>query len=210
MAFEKIEIGGSYSDFATWLASQQLGWFDSVTTPQVGDIACFINSAEYMHFYPSSVSFSPTGQIGVAGSGFSSNGKNTYGYGYKSKNGILLSYIQSAPQFWIYFGLTADNKKCFMSGNGNGALSVKIAAFDETSNSFHLPFIASFTGKPTAWSDSPQIVTSAIPTHPASGTRFVKNAILILSAPFQNDGWQKIRIGDTVYMTNGYVAFSDE
>lgn len=210
MAFEKIEIGGTYSDFATWLASQSLGWFDSVTTPSAGTIRCFIDGTEYMNFTSSAVTFSPTGEISTVNKYFSSAGKNTYSYGYKSKNGILLSYTQAAPQQWVYFGLTADNIKCFVMGTGNGALSVKIAAFEETSNSFNLPFISSSTGTPTAWSDAPQIVTSAIPTHPASGTRFVKNAILILSAPFQNAGWQKIRIGDTVYMTNGYVAFSDE
>ena len=210
MAFEKIEIGGSYSDFATWLASQQLGWFDNVTTPSVGEIACFINNAEYMHFYSSLVSFAPTGEMNMQGKYFSSTGKNVYSYGYKSRNGILLSFNQSAPQAWVYFGLTDDNKKAFMKGTGNSALSVNVAAIGEESSSLAKKFCSNSTAMPEAWSDATQIVTSAIPTHPASGTRFVKNAILILSAPFQNDGWQKIRIGDTVYITNGYVALSDE
>ena len=140
MAFEKIEIESGYNNFATWLASPVLGWFDSVTVPQVGTISCFINGAEYMRFDSASIAFSPTGELTTVGRSFSSTGKNTYGYGYKSKNGILLSYTQSAPQFWAYFGLTADNKKCFMMGNGNGALSIKIAAFDEISNSFNITF----------------------------------------------------------------------
>ena len=83
-------------------------------------------------------------------------------------------------------------------------------AIGEESSSLAKKFCSNSTAMPEAWSDATQIVTSAIPTHPASGTRFVKNAILILSAPFQNDRWQKIRIGDTVYITNGYVALSDE
>ena len=172
--------------------------------------SCSINGAAYAEFDSSAVRFSPTGQLTTVGKFFSSTGKNTYSYGYKSRNGILLSYTQAAPQSWVYFGLTNADKKCFMMGNGNGALSVRIAAFDEISNSFTVPFCPLSTGAPTAWSDSPQIVTTAIPTHPTSGVSYVKGALLILTAPFQNSGWQKIRIGETVYITNGYVALSDE
>lgn len=210
MAFEKIEIESGAGYFATWLASPTLGWFDSVTTPYAGLISCSINGAAYAEFDSSAVRFSPTGELTTVGRSFSSTGKNTYSYGYKSRNGILLSYTQSAPQAWVYFGLTNNDKKCFMMGNGNAALSVRIGAFDEISNSLYLPFSQTSTGAPTAWSDSTQIVTTAIPTHPTSGISYVKGALLILTAPFQNSGWQKIRIGNTVYVTNGYVALSDE
>lgn len=210
MAFEKIEIGGTYSDFATWLSSQELAWFDSVTTPSVGVISCFIEGVEYMRFGSSYIMFSPTGQISMSGKYFSSSGKNAYQYGYKSKNGVLLTYTQNAPQAWVFFGKTNNGAKCFAMGNGNAALSVNVAAFGEESTSLSEKFCSTATSRPPEWGDSVQVVTSVIPTHPSSGVSYINGALLILTAPFQYDGWQKVRIGETTYMTNGYVALSDD
>ena len=134
-------------------------------------------------------------------------------YVFKTRNGLLLSSQTAyASSYWyqyaVLLGKTNNGDVCvFMQTNQGYPNTGYTSAYGEAMR-FSSPFQFRYSAA-TDFSYTSQIVTCPIPTAPSSGTSYIKNALALMVAPW-NYYWGEVDIGGVRYVTNGYLAISDE
>lgn len=227
MAIEKY-TNTSLQDTANLIDS--LGWFDTVEIDGANQaISCYLDGDYYLRLRPGqgdSVSFYPLGynNRGVSGGQVRSINGNANSffmtYCYKTKNGLLfmsLMYPSSNESYYSSFLLAKTNAgkiavafqdSCAMSYSGN----IQTYAVDEPVVDVGswpiIRFRRLWEYDSGGWPSTPQLVSAPIPTHPSSGTSYIKGALGFILAPFNQAGI--VEIDGIKYATNGVLALNDE
>jgi hypothetical protein len=130
-------------------------------------------------------------------------------FGYKTQNGVLLmtDNTQSGTSGFLMhclIGQTNNGKVAVAMGSGQFPTSIKAVAYNEYGQNID----AEFSIGGTRWNDSPQFITAPIPTHPLTGTSYIKGSITLNVGPTVGVG--VININGIDYITNGCFGISDE
>lgn len=130
-------------------------------------------------------------------------------FGYKTQNGVLLMtdntlFENSGYLMHCLIGRTNNGEVAVAMAGGKYPTSIKSAAFNESGQNINTGF--SIGG--TRWDDSPQFITAPIPTHPLTGTSYIKGSITLNVGPTVGVG--VININGIDYITNGSFGISDE
>ena len=137
-------------------------------------------------------------------------------YGYKTKNGILFVNNMNPGQYddcycWL-LGKTNTGKICIAHYNGTSISTQYTAAIDETSTEIgqgmYLCYKTAYSSTTGKWLGSSQLVTAPIPTHPDTGTSFIKGALGFVISAFNGCGI--VEINGVKYATDSVLALNDE
>lgn len=226
MAIEKFTLN-SAQDVANVLTG--LGWFTEVRVEDT-TVHGIIDNVPYVginvgitggtsasgtpgvYFYTKG---SSAGSITVA----QAHNNALHRFAIRTKNGVIFAshssvgISQSYYFAWMLAKTTNEKLAAVIPGTNNfGTYGERYftAAADETSQNANTGTI--LLAKPGTslgcWDDSPQIVGYPIPTHPLSGTSYIKNGMGFALCPNVSIG--KMTINGTDYATNGVFALSDE
>lgn len=145
-------------------------------------------------------------------------GNNGYPmYAFKTKNGLLLSNTTSyVPSNWApWAGIIGK------TNNGDIAAAINIgadgpyigristSAYGETVKGLESLSFRYGYDYPLQREQTCQITGMPIPTCPSNGTSYIKGALALVVAPWSYY-WGEVDINGVRYVTNGYLALSDE
>lgn len=198
-----------------------LNWFDRSE-----------HTGNYLNFFVGESASTPTMQFTMASSprmyfshtgDVDSDGHNLYGanggaipYAYKTKNGILMSteseYVGSGYGWAAILGKTNNGAIAVAMNVTKGSDNygrVHTCAYGEENKGLESFVFRMSAAHPTGKSSVSQIEPCPIPTAPANGTGYIKGAVCLPLAPWDYY-FGEVDIGGIRYVTNGYIALSDE
>lgn len=219
MAIEKFTIS-SGNDLKSVIES--LGWFDEVVfnTASLGSVECYVDSTKIADITCANANASASTTFHGSNSRYIRNSASFMPtVVYKTKNGLLMlrdadgatAYGGNSKYSSMIIGKTNNNKiACSLQGSSGTSYSAlgTMWTLAENESSLYSEYCMQFrNGSYGVWSDSPQIVTCPIPTHPDSGTSYIVGAAAIVVGSSISTGIMEIDGKD--YATNGFIALSD-
>lgn len=198
-----------------------LGWF-AASEIDAGTFKWYADEEKQkyvMRIDSSELKFSSTGGVSdSARSIYGNYGKDGYPrYAFKTKNGLLLSNTTSyAPNSWAPWAgiIGKTNSGAIAVAINAGAASNDIAnistsAYGETAKGLESLSFRRGCNYPLQREQTCQITGVPIPTCPSNGTSYIKGALALVVAPWSYY-WGEVDINGVRYVTNGYLALSDE
>lgn len=198
-----------------------LGWF-AASEIDAGDYRWYADEEKHkiaMRISSSQLIFSSTGNVNdTARYIYGSFGSNDYPrYAFKTKNGLLLSKTSS----YAYSGWNPWAGIIGKTNNGDIAVAINIgntdsdigristSAYGETAKGLESLSLRYSYDYPLQREQTCQITGMPIPTCPSNGTSYIKGALALVVAPWSYY-WGEVDINGVRYVTNGYLALSDE
>lgn len=198
---------------------ESLGWFDTVRTTGDYVIGCLNNVDTLLLCEPTGSSpnkfYTGTRLIET---GANVSGNYTLIYGFKTKNGLLLTHTTSDCQAQVLLGKTNNGSIAVCMSQSadqysrtqfySAAVGESDPAIGSVNRLLTIGNAASNTGARYRWVGTSQITSCPIPTCPTNGTSYIKGAKMFITTTLGSMGI--VEIDGVKYATTGDLALNDE